>query len=57
MLKDNPIGGSLDYKHLKDIHRFLFSEVFTWAGKDRYDANIIAQFGKGSTYKPEIPLS
>ena len=41
MLKDNPIGGSLDYKHLKDIHRFLFSEVFTWAGKDRYDANII----------------
>ncbi len=49
MLKDKPIKGSLDYKHLKDIHRFLFSEVFTWAGQDRYDAHITAQFGKGST--------
>ncbi len=49
MLKDKPIKGSLDYKHLKDIHRFLFAEVFTWAGQDRYDAHITAQFGKGST--------
>jgi len=49
MLKNKPIKGSLDYKHLKDIHRFLFSEVFTWAGQDRYDAHITAQFGKGST--------
>ncbi len=49
MLKDNPVKGSLDYTHLKNIHRFIFLEVFTWAGKDRYDTNITAQFGKGST--------
>ncbi len=49
MLKDNPVEGSLDYTHLKSIHHFLFSEVFTWAGKDRYDENITAKFGKGST--------
>lgn len=49
MLKDNPVKGRLDYTHLKHIHRFLFLEVFTWAGRDRYDANITAQFGKGST--------
>jgi len=49
MLKENPVKGSLDYNHLKDIHHFLFSEVFTWAGKDRYDANITAKFGKGTT--------
>ena len=49
MLKENPVKGSLDYIHLKHIHHFLFSEVFTWAGKDRYDANITAKFGKGST--------
>jgi len=49
MLKDNPVEGSLDYTHLKNIHHFLFSEVFTWAGKDRYDENITAKFGKGST--------
>lgn len=49
MLKNNPVKGNLDYVHLKSIHRFLFSEVFTWAGKDRYDASITVQFGKGST--------
>jgi len=49
LLQENPINGNLDYMHLKAIHNFLFSEVYSWAGKDRYDANITAKFGKDST--------
>ncbi len=48
-LQENPIEGNLDYKHLKEIHKFLFSEVYSWAGQDRYDANITAKFGKDTT--------
>ena len=49
MLQSNPINGELDYTHLKNIHYFLFSNVYTWAGKDRHEANITAKFGKGTT--------
>jgi cell filamentation protein len=45
-----PIVGQLDYQHLKDIHRFLFEDVYSWAGQDRYEANITATFGKGTTH-------
>ena len=48
-LQENPIEGNLDYKHLKAIHKFLFLEVYRWAGQDRYDANITATFGKDTT--------
>lgn len=48
-LQNKPIEGCLDYIHLKDIHAFLFAEVYTWAGKDRYEADIRADFGKGTT--------
>lgn len=48
-LQNNPIEGQLDYTHLKAIHKYLFSEVYSWAGQDRYEANITAKFGKGST--------
>ena len=49
LLQKNPIDGGLDYSHLKAIHYFLFAEVYSWAGQDRYDANISAKFGKEST--------
>ena len=49
MLKENPVEGKFDYAHLKAIHYFLFSEVYSWAGQDRYDAHIVAKFGKGKT--------
>jgi len=48
-VQENPIEGNLDYAHLKAIHKFLFSEVYSWAGQDRYDANITAKFGKDTT--------
>ncbi len=32
LLQENPIVGNLDYAHLKAIHKFLFAEVYSWAG-------------------------
>ena len=33
--KRTPIRGKLDYKHLCDIHRYFFGDIFVWAGKLR----------------------
>lgn len=30
-----PVKGNLDYKHLKDIHRYIFQDIYEWAGKER----------------------
>ena len=32
---DYPIKGNYDLKHLRDIHRFIFSDVYEWAGELR----------------------
>lgn len=34
-LKVSPIAGALDFDHLKAIHRFLFGDIYDWAGKVR----------------------
>jgi len=31
----NPIRGKLDFMHLCDIHRYIFGDIFEWAGKLR----------------------
>jgi len=31
----NPIPGSFDLNHLKDIHKRLFEDIFSWAGETR----------------------
>jgi len=49
-LQNEPVVGQLDYAHLKNIHAFLFAGVYSWAGKDRYEAGVTATFGKGSTF-------
>ncbi len=49
LLQKNPIDGNFDYSHLKAIHNFLFLEVYSWAGQDRFDADIRAKFGKDTT--------
>ncbi|RAX55595.1 cell filamentation protein Fic, partial [Helicobacter monodelphidis] len=36
-LNANPIQGNFDYQHLKDIHKYIFQDIFTWAGKDRFE--------------------
>ena len=43
------LNGSYDYIHLKSIHKFFFSDIYQWAGEDRFEANITAKFGKGKT--------
>lgn len=34
-LYENPIRGEFDPDHLKDIHRYLFGEIYDWAGEYR----------------------
>ena len=34
-LYENPIRGEFDSEHLKDIHRYLFGEIYDWAGEYR----------------------
>lgn len=29
------IGGNFDFKHLKRMHRFIFGDIYEWAGKER----------------------
>lgn len=35
MLEQQPINGSFDFEHYKAIHKFLFEEIYDWAGKIR----------------------
>ena len=34
-LHNNPIEGEFDIKHLCDIHKYLFGDLYEWAGKFR----------------------
>ncbi len=44
-LQMHPIKGKFDFKHLKDIHKFIFQDIYEWAGKTR-DIDI----GKGNLF-------
>jgi cell filamentation protein len=35
LLSANPLKGVLDLKYLQKIHRFIFSDIYTWAGRIR----------------------
>jgi cell filamentation protein len=35
LLLENPIKGDFDFDYLKAIHKFLFQDIFSWAGKTR----------------------
>ncbi|MDO5676335.1 MAG: Fic family protein [Propionibacteriaceae bacterium] len=34
-LKRDPIQGQFDYAHMKAIHRYIFQDVYEWAGQER----------------------
>jgi cell filamentation protein len=34
-IKNKPVRGRLDFKHLCDIHRVIFRDIYDWAGKPR----------------------
>lgn len=44
-LQDNPIKGKFDFKHLKDIHQYIFQDIYDWAGKER-----TVEIGKGNLF-------
>lgn len=39
---DNPLKGNFDFQYLKDIHKYLFQDVYRWAGDIR-NCNIAKQ--------------
>ena len=34
-LIDKPIKGNYDFKHLQSIHRYIFQDIYEWAGEVR----------------------
>jgi Protein involved in cell division len=34
-LVNNPVKGNFDFKHFCDIHKFLFEDIYEWAGQKR----------------------
>lgn len=36
-LTKNPIQGSFDMEHLQDIHKYIFQDIYDWAGKLRVE--------------------
>jgi len=34
-LQENPLSGSYDFQHLCAIHKYVFQDVYEWAGKPR----------------------
>lgn len=31
--EDKLIKGKLDFKHLQEMHRYIFQDIYEWAGK------------------------
>lgn len=44
-LQDCPIKGNFDFKHLKDIHKYIFQDLYDWAGQIR-----TVEIGKGNLF-------
>ncbi len=44
-LQDHPIKGNFDFKHLKAIHKYIFQDIYDWAGKER-----TVEIGKGNLF-------
>jgi cell filamentation protein len=44
-LQENPVKGNYDFKHLKAIHKYIFQDLYSWAGKER-----TVDIGKGNLF-------
>lgn len=44
-LQDNPLKGKFDFNHLKAIHKYIFQDIYDWAGKER-----TVEIGKGNLF-------
>jgi len=51
-LQESPIKGKYDFNHLKAIHKYIFQDIYTWAGQVR-----TVEIGKGNLFctTPCIP--
>lgn len=43
-LQEKPISGNFDYQHLSKIHKYIFKDIYDWAGTTRAE-----EIGKGNT--------
>jgi len=34
-LQKQPVKGKFDFKHLQKIHKYIFQDIYDWAGKTR----------------------
>lgn len=44
-MEEKPVKGKYDFKHLKNIHKYIFQDIYTWAGKVR-----TVEIGKGNMF-------
>lgn len=44
-LQEKPLKGKFDFKHLKAIHKYIFQDIYDWAGKER-----TVEIGKGNLF-------
>lgn len=44
-LQGNPVKGTFDFKHLKTIHKYIFQDIYDWAGMER-----TVEIGKGNLF-------
>lgn len=44
-LQESPIKGKFDFEHLKAIHKYIFQDIYEWAGKVR-----TVEIGKGNLF-------
>lgn len=44
-LQENPVKGKFDFKHLKEIHKYIFQDIYEWAGETRE-----VEIGKGNLF-------
>lgn len=47
LLQGNPLKGNFDFQHLKQIHQYLFQDVYEWAGRVRKIGMVKAEFASG----------
>ncbi|MBK5262694.1 MAG: Fic family protein [Peptostreptococcaceae bacterium] len=46
-LQENPLPGCFDLKYLRDIHRLMFQDIYSWAGQLR-----TVDISKGNKFCP-----
>jgi cell filamentation protein len=47
LLQGNPLKGDFDSQHLKQVHRYLFQDVYEWAGQFRTISMVKADYVDG----------